>query len=139
MIGNCDNKAAGLFAGRRIQAAKRPLPKSESMKHGPLFAALAVIVAGTNPTLAADAKAGRQKASACQTCHGIDGIAKIPIAPHIAGESQIYLETQLKAFRSGKRQHEIMSVVAKQLSDEDIADLAAWYSSIAITATMPAE
>ncbi|MEQ9609044.1 MAG: cytochrome c, partial [Kiloniellaceae bacterium] len=78
-----------------------------------------------------------QKAKNCQTCHGIDGIARIPIAPHIAGESQIYLETQLKAFRSGKREHEIMSVVAKDLSDADIADLSAWYASIKITATMP--
>lgn len=88
-------------------------------------------------TWAADAAAGRQKAKKCQTCHGIDGIAKIPIAPHIAGESQIYLQTQLKAFRSGKREHEIMSVIAKDLSDEDIADLSAWYASIKITATMP--
>ena len=86
---------------------------------------------------AADAAAGRKKAAACQTCHGYDGIAKIPIAPHIASESPIYLESQLKAFRSGKRQHEIMSVIAKNLSDEDIADLAAWYSSISIQATMP--
>jgi len=86
---------------------------------------------------AADAAAGRQKAKKCQTCHGIDGIAKIPIAPHIAGENQIYLETQLKAFRSGKREHEIMSVIAKDLSDADIADVSAWYASIKITATMP--
>jgi cytochrome c553 len=85
----------------------------------------------------ADAAAGRQKANQCKVCHGIDGIAKIPIAPHIAGENQIYLETQLKAFRSGKRVHEIMSVIAKDLSDEDIADLSAWYASIKITATMP--
>ena len=59
------------------------------------------------------------------------------IAPHIAGESQVYIETQLKAFRSGKREHEIMSVVAQGLSDDDIADLAAWYSSIQFTVTMP--
>lgn len=89
------------------------------------------------PAAAADAAAGRQKARQCQTCHGIDGIAKIPIAPHLAGESQIYLETQLKAFRSGKRAHEMMSVVAKGLTDEDISDLAAWYSSIEIQATLP--
>ncbi|MPZ12634.1 MAG: c-type cytochrome [Kiloniellaceae bacterium] len=89
------------------------------------------------PAAAADAAAGRQKARQCQTCHGLDGIAKIPIAPHIAGESQIYLDTQLKAFRSGKREHEIMSVIAKDLSDADIADLSAWYASIEITATMP--
>jgi cytochrome c553 len=86
---------------------------------------------------AADAAAGRQKARQCQTCHGIDGIAKIPIAPHIAGESQIYLETQLKAFRSGKREHEIMSLIAQNLSDEDISDLAAWYSSIKFSVTLP--
>lgn len=93
----------------------------------------------TTPAEAADAKAGRQKAVACRTCHGIDGIAKIPIAPHIAGENQVYLITQLKAFRSGKRQHEIMSVVAAELSDADIADLAAWYAAIKITVEMPAE
>jgi len=103
------------------------------------LAALAAIAVTLSVALAADPKAGRKKATACQTCHGIDGIAKIPIAPNIAGESQIYLETQLKAFRSGKRQQEMMSVVAGQLSDEDIADISAWYSSITITATLPAE
>ncbi|WP_075217244.1 c-type cytochrome [Mongoliimonas terrestris] len=101
-----------------------------------LILALAGLVV-TTPAVAADAAAGRQKAGACRTCHGIDGIAKIPIAPHIAGENRIYLETQLKAFRSGKREHEIMSVVAQSLSDEDISDLSAWYSSIAISATVP--
>lgn len=89
------------------------------------------------PSEAADAAAGRKKARQCQTCHGIDGIARIPIAPHIAGESEIYLVTQLKAFRSGKRTHEIMTVIAKDLSDQDMADLAAWYASIEITATLP--
>jgi cytochrome c553 len=99
-----------------------------------LLAALALPAA---PALAGDAAAGRTKARQCSTCHGLDGIAKIPIAPHIAGESEIYLQTQLKAFRSGKREHEIMSVIAKDLSDEDIADLSAWYSSILIEATIP--
>lgn len=87
---------------------------------------------------AADIQAGRQLASAqCQTCHGIDGIAKMPVAPHLAGESEIYLQTQLKAFRSGKRESEMMSVVAKNLSDEDIANVAAWYSAVKISAEMP--
>ncbi|QKV17721.1 c-type cytochrome [Oricola thermophila] len=103
------------------------------------IACLAGLVAVAPPHLAhaADAAAGRIKAAACRTCHGIDGIAKIPIAPHIAGESEIYLQTQLKAFRSGKREHEIMSVIAKDLSDEDIADLAAWYASIRISVELP--
>ena len=87
--------------------------------------------------IAADIEAGKKKARACRTCHGMDGIAKIPIAPHLAGESQVYLETQLKAFRNGKREHEMMTVVAKGLSDEDISNVSKWYSSIKIKATMP--
>ncbi|KXF77030.1 cytochrome C554 [Paramesorhizobium deserti] len=87
---------------------------------------------------AADIQAGKKIAGTqCRTCHGLDGIAQIPVAPHLAGESEIYLRAQLEAFRSGKRQNEMMSVVAKDLSDEDIANVAAWYSAIRITAEMP--
>lgn len=93
--------------------------------------------AAAPPALAGDPAAGREKAGACRTCHGIDGLARMPIAPHLAGESEIYLETQLRAFRSGKRRHEMMSVVAKGLSDKDIADLAAWYASIRIEVMLP--
>lgn len=91
----------------------------------------------TSTAFAADPAEGRKLASQCKTCHGLDGIAKIPIAPNLAGESQIYIQNQLKAFRSGKRVHEMMSVVAKNLTDQEIADLAAWYQSIEITARMP--
>src|SRR3546814_19583707 len=101
-----------------------------------LLLGLAAVAIAGQPAAAADAAAGRQKARQCQTCHGIDGIAKIPIAPHIAGESQIYLETQLQAFRSGQRENEIMSVIAKTLSDADISDLDARYSAIQTHATV---
>lgn len=108
------------------------------MRHAAGIAALALAaLVSALPAEAGDAARGKEKAAKCKTCHGIDGIAKIPIAPHLAGESQIYLETQLKAFRSGKRVHEMMSVIAKGLTDEDISDVAAWYSSIRITAQMP--
>lgn len=86
---------------------------------------------------AGDAKAGRKKAQMCSACHGIDGIAKIPIAPNIAGSPAMYLEKQLKAFRSEERKEENMNVVAKPLSDADIADLAAWYSGITVDVTLP--
>jgi len=86
---------------------------------------------------AADPAAGRDKAQMCVTCHGIDGVPKVPDAPMIAGENAIYLTNQLKAFRSGARQHEQMSIIAQSLSDEDIADLAAWYSSINVTVEVP--
>ena len=108
------------------------------MRAPSLCLSAALFLALPAPATAADAKAGRELAAAkCQVCHGIDGIAKIPVAPHLAGENEIYLQTQLKAFRSGKRVHEMMSVVAKDLSDDDIANAAAWYSSIQITVTVP--
>lgn len=80
--------------------------------------------------------AGRKLAGECRTCHGIDGYAKIPIAPHIGGEPQSYISSQLTAFRDGNREHEMMSVVARSLSDQQIADLAAWYRSHQMTATL---
>lgn len=85
----------------------------------------------------ADAAAGRVKSAVCMTCHGTDGMGRIPNAPHIAGQPETYLSEQLKAYRDGKRQDPMMTVVAKQLTDQDIANLAAWYSSIQVTATLP--
>jgi cytochrome c553 len=87
---------------------------------------------------AADAAAGKQKVqTTCAVCHGLDGIAKVADAPNLAGESAIYITKQLKAFRSGERQHQQMSIIAQGLSDEDIADLAAWFSSLEVTVEMP--
>ncbi len=80
-------------------------------------------------TVVGDPNAGHTLAGQCRTCHGIDGYAKIPIAPHIGGEPAGYLARQLTAFRDGTREHEIMTIVAKALSDQQIADLAAWYGS----------
>src|SRR5215218_3055753 len=86
---------------------------------------------------AADPAAGRKKAQQCQTCHGIDGVGKMPDVPNIGGESADYLTAQLQHFRSGERKHEQMSIIASGLSDQDIADVAAWYSSIQFTVTLP--
>ena len=87
--------------------------------------------------LAGDPQAGRKKAGMCRTCHGLDGYAKIPIAPHIGGEPASYIARQLKAFRQGTRTHEMMSVVAKSLDDQSIADLAAWYSAHSVATSLP--
>jgi cytochrome c553 len=99
------------------------------------FAAAAVSFAPTSAS--ADAAAGKQKAQMCVVCHGLDGIGKTPDAPNLAGESKIYLTKQLAAFRSGERKHEQMSIIAQGLSDEDISNLADWYSSLKITVEMP--
>ena len=78
---------------------------------------------------AADAAAGRQKAAVCAVCHGPLGLSQAPDAPHLAGQPAMYLAAQLKAYRSGARRHEVMAVIAKPLSDDEIESLAAWYSS----------
>jgi cytochrome c553 len=54
--------------------------------------------------------AGRKKAATCVPCHGINGVAKIPDAANIAGDSKTYLKNALKAYRQGKRQKEQMSL-----------------------------
>jgi cytochrome c553 len=83
-----------------------------------------------------DPAAGRQIAGQCRTCHGLDGYAKIPIAPHIGGEPASYLVAQLTAFRDGTRENEIMSIAARALSDQNIADVASWYAQHQALATM---
>ncbi|UDL93570.1 cytochrome c [Lichenihabitans sp. PAMC28606] len=88
-----------------------------------------------------DAKAGALKIKTlqCISCHGRDGISKLPEAPNLAGQVDPYLITSLTAYRSGARKNEIMSVIAEKLTDVDIADLAAYYSAIEISVTPPAK
>ena len=63
--------------------------------------------------------------------------ARFPNAPNLAGQPEIYLAEQLKDYRSGKRSNEIMSLIAKPLTDAEITDLSAWFASIAIEAKPP--
>jgi cytochrome c553 len=108
------------------------------MKHPVAAAALIAAAFTASAAFAADPAAGKKVASGmCSVCHGVDGIAKQPDAPHLAAENVEYLLRQLKAFKSGERKHEQMSIIAQSLSDEQMADVAAWYSSIKIKAEMP--
>lgn len=102
-------------------------------------AALAVALAwpGTVAAQGGPAAAGRAKAQACAACHGPLGIASAPDAPHLAGQPDTYLAAQLRAYRSGARQHPVMNVVARPLSDDDIAALAAWFASLQVEAREP--
>jgi cytochrome c553 len=115
-------------------------PKDRNLvKHSEAATALFALTLLTYsaPALAADAAAGKAKAQVCAVCHGLNGIAKVPDAPNLSGESAVYTTKQLNAFKEGKRQHEQMSLIAASLSDEDIADLAAWYASLKVTVEMP--
>jgi cytochrome c553 len=98
-----------------------------------LLASIGLLAAGSGAGLAGDIKAGRAKALMCQACHGLDGLSRVPDAPNIAGQTEPYIAAQLQAFKSGVRKNDAMSVVAPSLSDQDIEDLAAYFSAIEIS------
>ncbi len=80
---------------------------------------------------AADPAVGKLKFEAtCAACHGMNGISIAPIYPNLAGQKFEYLVSQLQAFRAGTRQNPIMQPMAKGLSDSDIADIAAYVTSL---------
>jgi cytochrome c553 len=81
-------------------------------------------------SMAADISAGSSRAAQCAACHGPNGHAVTPLTPNLAGQDEDYLAQQLKDFRSGTRQDETMSVIAKPLSDTEIANLAAYFNSL---------
>lgn len=93
-----------------------------------LLAAGATLLLAGSAALAADPAAGKAKAAQCAACHGANGMAVLPDAPNLAGQTEIYLVKALKDYRSGARKHEQMSVMAKGLSDKDIDNLAAYYN-----------
>lgn len=117
----------------RRQAAFAPPPAGLSGSARLTIAALAIAASlAAVPAEAGAAEAGQQKVQSkgCVTCHGLDGQGTDPMFPNLAGQSDLYLEQQLKAFRSGRREAPQMSIVSKSLSDEDIADLAAYYAGL---------
>lgn len=108
----------------------------------PSFAFTLLVVMGHtlsgNGVFAADMTAARNKVQAlCQVCHGIDGVAILAEAANLSGQQYGYIVTQLRAFRSGARKDPQMSIVAKALTDADIDNMAAWYSSIKVTVEVP--
>jgi cytochrome c553 len=101
------------------------------------LAATAAILAARPSAAAGDAKAGREKAVQCQACHGLDGLAKVPGAPHIAGQPIEYLIKSMTDYKTGARKNELMSIVMPQVSAQDIADLAAYYAAIEVVVKAP--
>jgi len=77
-----------------------------------------------------DPALGKNESTVCQTCHGPAGKSPTDIWPNLAGQGQAYLVKQLKGFRDGTRKDQLMSPVAKGLSDDDIDNLAAYFSSV---------
>jgi cytochrome c553 len=77
-----------------------------------------------------DPERGQSKSAACVACHGPIGISPNPTFPHIAGQQATYLQIQLEHFKTGERYHPLMTPIAQNLSEQDIADLAVYFSSI---------
>jgi len=94
--------------------------------------ALAMVTAGVQA--AGDAAAGKTKSAVCMACHGADGNSPNPVWPKLAGQHTGYILTQLQHFKAGTRKNDLMSPMAVALSDQDMADLAAYFASQSQTA-----
>ena len=97
-----------------------------------IFLAAALTLAAAQSAWAGDAEAGKVKAVQCAVCHGPNGLSVLAEAPNLAGQPEMYLVQQLINYRSGRRPHEVMAIMAKPLSNKEIEDLSAWYASMKI-------
>ncbi len=89
-----------------------------------------LMAASAGLAVAGDIEAGRAKAAICAACHGPDGIGLQPIYPNLAGQKEAYIVKQLHAFKSGARKDPIMSPMAVPLSEADVENVSAYYSSL---------
>lgn len=78
---------------------------------------------------AGDAEAGKQKAEPCAACHGVGGVSANPAWPNLAGQGEKYLADQLQLFKEKIRINTLMNPQAENLSEQDIQDISAYYSS----------
>lgn len=104
-----------------------------------LFGLLCGLQVGASALAEGSAEAGQAKAEPCVACHGVNGHSINPLWPNLAGQNVAYIKRQLEAFKAGERQDPLMTPMAMTLSDEDVADVAAYYASQAPTATLETE
>ena len=100
-----------------------------AMKLHTLVAACAALASVTALAASGDAEAGRKKSQPCQACHGQNGMSVSPDFPNLAGQNSDYLLHALKHYKNGKRKNPIMQGQVASLSDKDMLDLAAYFSS----------
>lgn len=73
---------------------------------------------------------GKDLAASCTACHGEQGVSQMPNFPSLAGQLPTYTYKQLQDYKDGSREHSIMTATAASLSDQDMADIAAWFGSL---------
>ena len=76
-----------------------------------------------------NAEAGKTKAAMCGACHGATGVSAAPMYPNLVGQNAGYIRNQLANFKSGTRKDAMMAPMAANLSEQDMADLAAYFST----------
>ena len=97
----------------------------------PAFVFGAALLAWAPDAFAAgDAQAGAAKAALCAACHGQNGVSSNPLWPSLAGQQEAYLAKQIAAFRNGERSDVSMQPFVANLTDQDVADLAAYYAAL---------
>jgi len=102
------------------------------------FYAVSILVILLGTSLAAgDISVGKKLARKCSVCHGKVGLSKDPEVPNLAGLSNLYIEKTLIDYQTGARNDRRMTLIAKGLTQQEIKDLAAWFSAIEVTATAP--
>lgn len=97
-----------------------------------VFAALfafSTALAAVPASATGDLAAGKSKAAACAACHGADGNSANPEWPKLAAQHDKYLVKQLTNFKAGERNNAMMAPMAAGLSEQDMADIAAYYAS----------
>ena len=128
-------KFQGSLARAGEQSSARFLNNNLSKENNPvrqLFLAAfagASLVLSVGANAAGDAAAGKSKSAVCVACHGPTGTSPNPLWPNLAGQKAPYMVKQLKDFKSGARKDPIMEPMASPLSDQDMENLAAFYSS----------
>jgi cytochrome c553 len=96
-----------------------------------LVGAVLVLIFGGSYARAADVAAGKEKAELCVGCHGENGISQMENIPSLAGQPDQFIQWQLVYFRAGARKNEQMQPIVEQLTNEDIRNLAAYFTSLA--------
>jgi cytochrome c553 len=112
---------------------RQPFKMTSSKFIAMLLVLAAPLLAWAQGVSNGDPAAGAHKTQMCGGCHGIDGwrtaYPEVYSVPKIGGQHQVYIVKALQAYKSGERSHPSMKAIAATLSDQDMADLAAYYGA----------
>lgn len=94
-----------------------------------LLIVLGFLLVSSSALAEANVLLGKEKSAACAACHGVDGNSSSPMFPKIAGQHADYIIHALQAYKSAKRKNPMMQMTVNALSDQDMADLAAYFAA----------